>query len=116
MGQCFDRSERRLVEPDRCPDRRDACAGLCHPPHPYRQDEFHAVPLCIPLHVDRNDHPFHSGIEIVSLGKEFNMSNLTSIAIRVADMKAMVAFYAEAFQIQFQEVSTYGILSQFGEL
>jgi len=39
-----------------------------------------------------------------------------SIAIRVADMTSMVAFYSEAFQIEFQEVSTYGIRSQFGEL
>jgi predicted enzyme related to lactoylglutathione lyase len=31
-------------------------------------------------------------------------------------MESMVAFYAEAFQVQFQEVDTYGIKSQFGEL
>ena len=44
------------------------------------------------------------------------MPGLTSIAIRVANMDSMVAFYAEAFQVEFQEVSTYGIRSQFGEL
>ena len=44
------------------------------------------------------------------------MPKLSSLAIRVANMKDMLAFYAEAFQIQFQEVDTYGIRSQFGEL
>jgi predicted enzyme related to lactoylglutathione lyase len=44
------------------------------------------------------------------------MPILTSLAIRVADMDSMVAFYSEAFQVQFQEVDTYGIRSQFGEL
>lgn len=44
------------------------------------------------------------------------MSNLSSLAIRVANMKDMLAFYSEAFQVQFQEVDTYGIRSQFGEL
>jgi predicted enzyme related to lactoylglutathione lyase len=44
------------------------------------------------------------------------MAYLFSIAIRVANVESMVAFYSEAFQIQFQEVKTYGIPSQFGEL
>ncbi len=44
------------------------------------------------------------------------MPKLSSLAIRVANMNSMVAFYAEAFQIQFQEVDTYGIRSQFGEI
>ncbi len=44
------------------------------------------------------------------------MPKLSSLAIRVANMKDMLAFYSEAFQIQFQEVDTYGIHSQFGEL
>ena len=44
------------------------------------------------------------------------MTTLLSIAIRVADMKSMVAFYSEAFHVEFREVSTYGIRSQFGEL
>ena len=44
------------------------------------------------------------------------MSNLTSIAIRVANLDAMLAFYSEAFQVQVREVDTYGIRSQFGEL
>ena len=44
------------------------------------------------------------------------MPNLSSIAIRVANMDSMVAFYSEAFQVQFLEVETYGIRSQFGEL
>ncbi len=44
------------------------------------------------------------------------MSKLASIAIRVANVESMLAFYTEAFQIQFQEVDTYGIKSQFGEM
>ena len=44
------------------------------------------------------------------------MANLSSIAIRVANMDSMLAFYSEAFHVQFQEVDTYGIQSQFGEL
>jgi len=44
------------------------------------------------------------------------MPNLSSLAIRVANMDSMLAFYAEAFHVQFQEVDTYGIKSQFGEL
>ena len=44
------------------------------------------------------------------------MPKLSSLAIRVANMKDMLAFYAEAFRIQFREVDTYGIRSQFGEM
>ena len=44
------------------------------------------------------------------------MSSLTSIALRVANMDAMLAFYSQAFQIRFREVDTYGIRSQFGEM
>ncbi len=44
------------------------------------------------------------------------MSKLASIAIRVANVESMLAFYKEAFQIQFQEVDTYGIKSHFGEM
>jgi catechol 2,3-dioxygenase-like lactoylglutathione lyase family enzyme len=44
------------------------------------------------------------------------MPNLSSLAIRVANMKDMLAFYKEAFQVQFHEVDTYGIPSQFGEM
>ncbi len=44
------------------------------------------------------------------------MPKLSSLAIRVANMNEMLAFYMEAFEIQFQEVDTYGIRSQFGEL
>ncbi len=44
------------------------------------------------------------------------MAYLSSIAIRVANVETMVAFYSEAFQIQFQEITTYGIRSQFAEL
>jgi predicted enzyme related to lactoylglutathione lyase len=43
------------------------------------------------------------------------MPKLLTLAIRVANMQSMVAFYAEAFQVQFQEVETYGIRSRFGE-
>jgi catechol 2,3-dioxygenase-like lactoylglutathione lyase family enzyme len=44
------------------------------------------------------------------------MPSISSIAIRVSNLEAMVAFYSEAFQVEFQEVNTYGIPSQFGEL
>ena len=44
------------------------------------------------------------------------MSSISSIAIRVSNMEAMVDFYSEAFQVQFREVATYGIRSQFGEV
>ena len=44
------------------------------------------------------------------------MLKFSSFAIRIANVESMLAFYAEAFQIQFQEVDTYGIKSQFGEL
>ncbi len=44
------------------------------------------------------------------------MPILNSLAFRVANMEAMIAFYSQAFGIQFREVDTYGIRSQFGEL
>ena len=44
------------------------------------------------------------------------MPILNSLAFRVANMEAMIAFYSQAFGIQFREVNTYGIRSQFGEL
>jgi catechol 2,3-dioxygenase-like lactoylglutathione lyase family enzyme len=44
------------------------------------------------------------------------MPSLSSIAFRVHNLDAMLAFYAEAFGVQFHEVDTYGIRSQFGEL
>ncbi len=44
------------------------------------------------------------------------MPSLLSIALRVAQVESMTAFYSEAFGIQFREVNTYGIRSQFGEL
>ncbi|HEX5840649.1 MAG TPA: VOC family protein [Anaerolineales bacterium] len=44
------------------------------------------------------------------------MPTFNSLAFRVANMQAMIAFYSQAFGIQFREVNTYGILSQFGEL
>ena len=44
------------------------------------------------------------------------MSSLSSIALRVCNMDAMLNFYSQAFHVQFQEVDTYGIPSQFGEL
>ena len=44
------------------------------------------------------------------------MPSLSSIAIRVSNLEAMVDFYAEAFNVQFHEVDTYGIHSQFGEV
>lgn len=44
------------------------------------------------------------------------MTSISSIAIRVCNVEAMLSFYSEAFQIQFQEMNTYGIRSQFGQL
>jgi len=44
------------------------------------------------------------------------MPSISSIAVRVSNIDAMVAFYSEAFQVQFREVETYGIYSQFGEV
>jgi predicted enzyme related to lactoylglutathione lyase len=44
------------------------------------------------------------------------MPNISSIAIRVDNLEAMVNFYSQAFQVQFREVDTYGIRSQFGEV
>lgn len=44
------------------------------------------------------------------------MTSLSSIAIRVSNVEAMLAFYSEAFHIKFREVDTYGIHSQFGEM
>ena len=44
------------------------------------------------------------------------MTNLSSVALRVANMDAMLKFYSQAFGVKFHEVDTYGIHSQFGEL
>ena len=44
------------------------------------------------------------------------MPNITSVAIRVANVEAMVEFYSEAFGAEFREVDTYGIRSQFGDV
>ena len=44
------------------------------------------------------------------------MARISSIALRVYNMDAMLAFYSEAFNIQFREVDTYGIRSQFGDM
>jgi catechol 2,3-dioxygenase-like lactoylglutathione lyase family enzyme len=44
------------------------------------------------------------------------MPGISSIAFRVYNMDAMLNFYSEAFQVLFQEVDTYGIRSQFGEM
>jgi catechol 2,3-dioxygenase-like lactoylglutathione lyase family enzyme len=44
------------------------------------------------------------------------MPKISSLAIRVSNMDAMLAFYSEAFNVEFQEVDTYGLPSQFGEV
>ncbi len=52
-----------------------------------------------------------------NLSKEENVQpSLTTIAVRVHNMDAMVAFYTEAFGAKFREVDTFGIKSQFGEM
>jgi catechol 2,3-dioxygenase-like lactoylglutathione lyase family enzyme len=42
--------------------------------------------------------------------------SLSSVALRVHNMEAMVGFYTQAFQIEFRVVDTFGLQSQFGEL
>jgi predicted enzyme related to lactoylglutathione lyase len=42
--------------------------------------------------------------------------NITSIAVRVCQMDAMVAFYSEAFNVQFENVVTSGFASKFGSI
>lgn len=44
------------------------------------------------------------------------MPSISSLAIRTCNVEAMLDFYSQAFQVQFGEVSTYGIRSQFGEI
>jgi len=44
------------------------------------------------------------------------MPTISSVALRVYNLEAMMNFYSEAFQVQFREVDTYGIRSQFGEV
>ena len=44
------------------------------------------------------------------------MPSISSIAVRVCNIEAMLNFYSEAFGIKFREVNTYGIRSQFGEM
>lgn len=44
------------------------------------------------------------------------MTTISSVAMRVANIDAMLQFYSQAFGIKFHEVDTYGIHSQFGEL
>ena len=42
--------------------------------------------------------------------------SLTTVAIRVRHLDAMVAFYSQAFKARFHEVDSFGIRSQFGEI
>jgi len=42
--------------------------------------------------------------------------HLTTVALRVHRMEAMVAFYEEAFGARFREVDTSGLRSQFGRV
>ena len=44
------------------------------------------------------------------------MPTISSLAFRVSNLDAMLKFYSEAFHVQFHEVNTYGIRSQFGEM
>ena len=44
------------------------------------------------------------------------MPKISSIAFRVYNLDAMLAFYSEAFEVEFHEVDTYGIRSQFGDV
>ena len=42
--------------------------------------------------------------------------HITSIALRVCQMDAMVAFYSEAFNVEFENVDTSGYPSRFGTI
>lgn len=42
--------------------------------------------------------------------------DIKTIAMQVANLEAMAAFYREAFGVEFRAVDTHGILSLFGEL
>ena len=44
------------------------------------------------------------------------MPTISSVAIRVSNLEAMLDFYSQAFGVQFHEVDTYGIRSQFGDV
>jgi catechol 2,3-dioxygenase-like lactoylglutathione lyase family enzyme len=44
------------------------------------------------------------------------MTTISSVAMRVANMDAMLQFYSQAFGAKFHEVDTYGIRSQFGDV
>ena len=44
------------------------------------------------------------------------MTSISSVAMRVANLTAMLDFYSQAFGVKFREVDTYGIHSQFGEV
>ena len=44
------------------------------------------------------------------------MPMISSLAIRVSNVEAMLQFYSEAFGVQFRKVDTYGIPSHFGEV
>ena len=44
------------------------------------------------------------------------MPSISSLAIRICNVEAMLNFYSEAFQVQFREVNTYGLRSQFAEI
>lgn len=44
------------------------------------------------------------------------MTNISSVAMCVANMDAMLKFYSQAFGVKFHEVDTYSIHSQFGEV
>lgn len=44
------------------------------------------------------------------------MTSISSVAMRIANIEAMLEFYSQAFGVKFREVNTFGILSQFGEV
>jgi predicted enzyme related to lactoylglutathione lyase len=48
--------------------------------------------------------------------RRLGQPHLATVAYRVHRMAAMVAFYREAFGVEFREVDTGGLRSQFGEL
>lgn len=44
------------------------------------------------------------------------MPTISSVAIRIANVEAMLDFYSQAFGAEFHEVPTYGIRSHFAEV
>src|SRR5688572_2915772 len=80
-------------------------------------DEENSVspPAPAPGQVSVSSIPFR-GPWVGPRKKGVKMTTISSVALRVANLTAMLDFYSQAFGVKFQEVDTYGIRSQFGKL